>query len=223
MQRNLYRVVVTLRPAADGPALDVASTRFGVRTITTDGWAPLSAALLIHSTPRLIKLLTPKSTRSELVLCMPVSNKRVRFAQVQVPAERPARLPRGLRRCAFAAAESIVYCTRRSSRTHHFATTFASFPSQHVPAAALCLLFVPALGCGTALQILCIAVRSEKRRVLRLQDAIYPLTVAAPRTNEPYDEKLKLAHGLGFNFVRHHSNVRNMTRGRCAHATRFHA
>ena len=38
-------------------------------------------------------------------------------------------------------------------------------------------------------------------------DAIYPLTVSPPRTKEAYEPKVKLAHGLGFNFVRHHSGI----------------
>ena len=38
-------------------------------------------------------------------------------------------------------------------------------------------------------------------------DAIYPLTVSPPRTKAPYEQKVKLAHELGFNFVRHHSGI----------------
>ena len=38
-------------------------------------------------------------------------------------------------------------------------------------------------------------------------DAVYPLTVSPPRTKDPYEKKVKLAHDLGFNFVRHHSHV----------------
>ena len=38
-------------------------------------------------------------------------------------------------------------------------------------------------------------------------DAIYPLTVSPPRTKDPYEKKVKLAHELGFNFVRHHSGI----------------
>jgi hypothetical protein len=38
-------------------------------------------------------------------------------------------------------------------------------------------------------------------------DAIFPLTVSAPRTQAEYEPKVKLAHELGFNFVRMHSGI----------------
>jgi beta-galactosidase/beta-glucuronidase len=38
-------------------------------------------------------------------------------------------------------------------------------------------------------------------------DSVYPLTVSPPREKAPYEQKVKLAHELGFNFVRHHSHV----------------
>ena len=38
-------------------------------------------------------------------------------------------------------------------------------------------------------------------------DSVYPLTVSPPREKAPYEIKVKQAHELGFNFVRHHSHV----------------